>query len=93
MDLPPQELLDATHPFPCPFVFKAIGRNDEAFVAALVAIVRSELQHDVDPPFEVRPSSKGNHTAVTLTPHVENSLQVLAIYERFRAVDGLVMLL
>ena len=31
--------------------------------------------------------------AVTVTPHVESAAQVLAIYERIRAVEGLVMML
>ena len=91
--LPSQELLDNTHTFPGPFVFKAIGRNDNAFVAEVVAIVRSELSIDLDPPFRLQPSSRGNHVSITLTPEVESSTQVLAIYARIRTIDGLIMLL
>lgn len=91
--LPSQELLDNTHTFPGSFVFKAIGRNDNVFVAEVVAIVRSELSLDIDPPFRLQPSSHGNHVSITLTPEVESSAQVLAIYARIRTLDGLIMLL
>lgn len=92
-DLPPVELLEATHNFPCAYVFKAIGRGDETFIALVVAIVREELQQEFDPPYEVNHSSRGRHVSVTVSPWVESAAQVLAVYERIRTVDGLVMML
>lgn len=91
--LPPGELLEATHEFPGEFVFKAIGTNRGGFVELIVAGVRAELTLDADPPFELRQTSGGRHVAITVTAHVDSAAQVLAIYERIRAVDGLVMML
>jgi len=92
-DLPPQELLEATHEFPCEFMFKAIGANQDGFVELVVAGVREVLGLEVDPPYEIKQTSGGRHLSLTITPQVESAAQVLAIYERIRTIDGLVMML
>lgn len=86
------ELLDATHAFPGPFTFKAIGLEQEAFVARIVAAVRDELAAEIDPPFTLRRTAGGRHVAVTLEPVVRDARQVLAVYERLRTVTGLKMM-
>ena len=91
-DLPPLELLEVTHEFPGPFVFKAIGLNRDGFVELIVAGIRDVLAMETDPPYELKQTSGGRHVSVTITPTVESAIQVLAIYERIRAVDGLVMM-
>jgi uncharacterized protein len=91
-DLPSVELLEATHEFPGPFVFKAIGANQGGFVELIVAGVRDVLVLEIDPPYELKQTAGGRHIAVTVTPRVESAAQVLAVYERIRAVDGLVMM-
>src|SRR5215218_719643 len=88
----PAELLQKTHEFPCPYMFKVIGKADQAFVARIVAAVREELAGDIDPPYHLRESVGGRHLSVTLEPTVWNAEQVLAIYRRLGAVQGLVML-
>lgn len=92
-DLPPLELLEATHEFPCPFMFKAIGANQNGFIELVVAAVREELGLTVDPPYEIKQTAGGRHVSITITPQVESAAQVIAIYERIRTVDGLVMML
>ena len=57
-ELPSIELLNNTHRFPGPYVFKAIGRAENGFAARVVAAVREELSGDVDPPFRVRRSHR-----------------------------------
>ena len=91
--LPSIELLETQHVFPGPFVFKAIGKGSQAFVDGLVAVVRAELGYDFDPPCDLNFSRGGRHVAVTFTPQVESSQQVLAIFRGFQQVDGLMMLL
>lgn len=91
--MPPQELLEATHAFPGKYVFKAIGVNESDFSERVVALVRNELQHDFDPPFEVKLTPHGRHIAVTIEPWVETAAQVLAIYQRLRTAEGLMLLL
>jgi uncharacterized protein len=87
------DLLNSTHPFPCVFVFKVIGRVENGFAARVVAAVRDELTHAVDPPFKTRMTRDGRHVAVTLEPTVETAQQVIAVYRRMRSLTGLVMLL
>lgn len=91
-DLPSIELLETTHQFPGPYLFKAIGRVEDGFAARVVAAVRDELESDVDPPFRLKETSGGRHVSVTLEPHVESAPQVLAIYRRLRQTTGLVVL-
>jgi len=91
--LPSIELLEDTHEFPGIFVFKAIGRVENGFVARVVATIRDELEMDVDPPFSVRQTAHGRHVAVTIQPEIQSVYQVLAVYRRLQETDGLVMLL
>ena len=91
--MPTAEVLEKAHTFPGAFMFKAIGKADDDFVARVVAAVREELAGDVDPPYTLRETSGGKHVAVTLEPYVQTPAQVLAVYRRIQGVAGLVMLL
>ena len=91
--LPPQELLDATHRFPGKFLFKVIGRSDDDFAARAVATVREALSHDFDPPYELRHTTGGRHVSVSIEPWVESSEQALVVFARIRTLSGLVMLM
>jgi len=91
--LPPIELLEKTHKFPGPYMFKAIGRVENGFVARVVAAVRDELAVSADPPYKFREALGGRHVAVTLEPTLQTVEQVLAVYRRIRKTAGLVMLL
>ena len=91
--VPPIELLERTHRFPCPYMFKAIGKVENGFAARLVAAVREELAADVDPPFRLREAVGGRHVAVSIEPVVQTAQQVLAVYQRISKIAGLVFLL
>jgi putative lipoic acid-binding regulatory protein len=91
-ELPAIELLESTHTFPGPYMFKVIGRSERGFVARTVAAVREELAEEVDPPFSVRETTSGRHIAVTVQPTVESAEQVLAVYRRLRRLVGLIFL-
>ncbi len=90
--LPPVELLESTHQFPGPYMFKAIGSSADGFAARVVAAVRDALAAEVDPPFQMRETPGGRHVSVTLTPTVQSAHQVLAVYQRVQKVSGLVLL-
>jgi putative lipoic acid-binding regulatory protein len=90
--LPAIELLERTHVFPGPYMFKVIGRVENGFVARVVAGVRDELEALADPPFRVRATAGGRHVSVTLEPTVQSANQVLAVYRRMRGITGLVMM-
>ena len=92
-ELPAIELLEKTHTFPGPYMFKVIGRADEGFMARVVAAVREELAHSTDPPYKVRETVSGRHIAITLEPNVQTVDQILAVYRRIQKLTGLVMLL
>ncbi len=91
--MPSIELLESTHRFPGPYVFKAIGRVENGFVARVVAAVRDELAYGVDPPYSLREAAGGRHISVTLEPTVQTAHQVLAVYRRMRTIAGLVLVL
>ena len=86
--LPSAELLDQTHRFPGPYTFKAIGRPEGGFVARIVAAIREQLENDIDPPFRVRETAAGRHVSITIEPQVQNSWEVLAIYQRLGEIEG-----
>jgi putative lipoic acid-binding regulatory protein len=90
--LPAIELLERTHTFPGPYMFKVIGKSDRGFLARAVAAVREELQEEIDPPYRIRETPSHRHIAVTLVPQVQSASQVLAVYRRLRKMVGLVML-
>jgi putative lipoic acid-binding regulatory protein len=92
-NLPPLDLLNQTHQFPCSYVFKAIGHVESGFAARVVAEVREELSQDTDPPHRFRQSASGRHVSVTLEPRVETAEQVLAVYRRIASMTGLIVLL
>ena len=87
-NLPTVELLEETHDFPGPYMFKVIGRADERFIAMVVAAVRDELEGDVDPPYRVRETAAGRHVAVTVEPQVQSAWEVLAVYQRLGQIAG-----
>lgn len=91
--LPTIELLESLHDFPGPYVMKAIGAVDDAFVARVVAGVRDELGACVDPRFRLRYTAGGRHVAVTLEPIVKSAEQVLQLYRRLRETRGVILLL
>jgi putative lipoic acid-binding regulatory protein len=77
--------------FPGPYVFKAIGKVENGFVARVVAAVREELAGAMDPPFKVRSSVGGRHVSVTLEPTVQTARQALPAHSGdCRAGDPLV---
>jgi putative lipoic acid-binding regulatory protein len=90
-ELPSVELIESTHYFPGPYMFKVIGRVDDGFVARVVAAVREELAIEADPPYRLQQTASGRHVSVTIEPTVETGHQVLAVYRRIRTTAGLVM--
>jgi putative lipoic acid-binding regulatory protein len=90
--LPAIDLLETSHTFPGPYMFKVIGKADGNFLARIIASVRMELGLECDPPFRVRESSGGRHLAITLEPVVDSAAQVLAVYRRLSAGEGVMLL-
>lgn len=90
-ELPSLELLESMHTFPGQYMFKVIGADDHTFAGRVAAAVREDLPLDHEPSMRYNKTASGRHICVTIEPHLENAHQVLAIYERIYALDGLVM--
>ncbi|MEM9701089.1 MAG: DUF493 domain-containing protein [Planctomycetota bacterium] len=91
--LPSLELLNDTHSFPGPYVFKVIGADDRSFAARVVSLVRDELELDADPEFSIRRTRSGRHLSVTLEPVVPTAQHVVDLYQLIYRLEGLVMVL
>lgn len=90
---PSLELLESTHQFPAPYVFKVIGKSDEGFLGRVLASAREAAELDTDPTFTLRQTSEGKHVSVTLSVEVDSAGRVLAIYERLSELNGLILLM
>ena len=84
-------LLEQTHDFPCPYLFKVIGIPDDNFVGRVLAAVRSELPADAEPPFSSRESSKGRHISVSIEPTIAEGRQIMRIYDNLKGLAGIEM--
>jgi putative lipoic acid-binding regulatory protein len=93
MSLPSVEILESSHVFPGPYLFKVIGHAEGNFTGRVVFTVRDELQLEEDPPYTLRNTQNGRHVAISLEPDCETPQQVIAIYSRLMGMDGIVMLL
>lgn len=85
------ELLNSTHQFPCAFMIKIIGLHSDDFAARVVEAIQLELGVESDVPHRVRVTPAGRHVSITAEPEVACAEQVLAIYERIRSLEGVVM--
>jgi putative lipoic acid-binding regulatory protein len=87
------ELLEATHSFPCPYMFKVIGLAEANFVGRVLQAVRRVLPEDAEPPFSSRHTASGKHVSVTIEPTLDTAGDVLAVYRELVELQGLVLLL
>src|SRR5262245_54146360 len=88
------ELLEASHVFPGTFSLSVIARSDEIVEAAVLAAAAVGL----DGPLAVdaherRPSEHGKYVSHRLQVPVASAEDVLALYARLRAVDGVISIL
>ncbi|MCA8988861.1 MAG: DUF493 domain-containing protein [Planctomycetaceae bacterium] len=91
--LPPKDLLEATHQFPCPYTFKIIGEANEQFIEEIVGAVRLALELEFDPPYQQRESAGGRHVALTFEPMMQSSEEVLAVYSEIQKSEHVILLL
>ncbi|MFV0445606.1 MAG: YbeD family protein [Planctomycetaceae bacterium] len=91
--LPPAELLEATHQFPCRYTFKAIGHNSDDFEKRAVHAVREVLELAGELEATSRHTENGQHVAVTIVLDVDTAEQVLQVYSRLHRLEGLKLLL
>lgn len=87
-----QELLESTHDFPGIYMFKVVGWQRNDFVERVLNSARAVIGRAIEVQHSTRSTSSGRHIAVTMEPFVDNSDQVLEIYEHLKDVDDVIML-
>jgi uncharacterized protein len=88
------ELLEAHHVFPGTFSLSVIARSDENVEAAVLAAAAFGLDGPLAPgAHERRPSAQGKYVSHRLHVPVASADDVLALYARLRAVDGVISIL
>ena len=82
------ELLEANHTFPGDYRFQVIALGTEAVSAAVLAAAGVGPEAD-----DTRASSAGKYLSHRVTVHVASAVEVLDLYARLRAVEGVVTVL
>lgn len=90
--LPPLELLEERHDFPCRYTFKVIGEADEAFERNVARCVQDELQLEDAPSTSVKSTAGGRHQSITVDPMCPDGESVLRLYRALRTVPGVLFL-
>lgn len=88
----PKPPLEELVEFPCDYIYKAFGPNNETFVAS----VRSTVNQTVFAPLDaikVRASSKGEYQCVTIVVRLQNIEQLKTIYHDLQQLAELKYLL
>jgi putative lipoic acid-binding regulatory protein len=87
------ELLEANHVFPGPFSVSVIGRNDAAVErAVLSAAGLGEAPPGADR-HDRKESGGGKYVSHRLTVQCASAAEVLDLFARLRAVDGVITVL
>ncbi len=90
--LPPIELLEATHTFPCPYTFKVIGEKADDFEGRVRAAVAAALKPGTPATFTTRETDGGRHISVTVVALTHKSEDVHAVYHALHELKGLFLL-
>lgn len=84
--------IDELVEFPCDYVFKAFGPNEESFVDAVRAAIGQTVFAPLDG-MKACTSSKGAHQCVTIVVRLQNALQLKTIYSDLQQIAELKYLL
>jgi len=90
--IPAIELLESTHNFPCRYVFKVIGKNENDFPLRVIAAMKQALEASVDPPHRMRETAGGRHVSLTFEPVIKSADQAHAAYRALHATEDVVMI-
>lgn len=85
---PLEELVE----FPCDYLFKAFGPNNDPFIDSVRSTVSKTVFASLDA-IKVRASSKGEYQCVTVVVRLQNIEQLKAIYSDLQQLAGLKYLL
>lgn len=77
--------------FPCHFPVKAIGRDEDEFVAHVLNLVSPHFPGICENNIHTRPSTGGKYIAVTITVTATSKPQLDAIYHALTDSDRVMM--
>jgi putative lipoic acid-binding regulatory protein len=86
-------LLEANHAFPTDYALSVIARNADEVAALVVAAAFEDVDAKPAGAHETLPSSGGKYVSHRLKIHCEDAEQVLRVYARLRAIDGVLTIL
>ena len=89
MSKQPDTLLE----FPCQFPIKAMGVDEDEFVAHILNLVTPHFPDISEDSIHTRPSSGGKYISVTVTVTATSQLQLDAIYYALTDSDRVLMAL
>jgi len=87
------DILQASHSFPGAYTFTVIARSRDGVTAEIRELVEVEGAPLADEHFVVTASSGGKYVSHRMVVHVADAERVLALYEQFRAIEGVIQLL
>lgn len=67
--------------FPCDFIIKAMGKNNDTFINAVKHIIQTHFSDVKNDQFNTRPSKDGNYTAISVTVRAESKEQLDKLYQ------------
>ena len=73
--------------FPCEFPIKAMGKTCPELEIAVIEIINRHVPDLGEGAVKIRPSSKGNYTAITVTIKAQSKGQLDAIYMELTACE------
>lgn len=88
----PHPPLEELVKFPCDYIFKAFGPNDDLFVETVRSTVGRTISVSLDA-IKLRPSSKGEYQCVSVVVRLHNIDQLTTIYHDLQQMPGLKYLL
>ena len=86
-------VLEAAHTFPGAFAFTVIARAREGVTTEIRELVSGDGEAFVVEEFVTTTSSGGKYVSHRMTVRVPSAEGVLELYEKFRAIEGVVQLL
>jgi putative lipoic acid-binding regulatory protein len=88
------ELLEANHAFPVEFSLSVIARSGEAITRAILAGAAEGLEQPLRPEaHQIKPSAGGRYLSHRLLVPCRTAADVLELFARMRAIDGVVTVL
>jgi putative lipoic acid-binding regulatory protein len=93
LKLPPIELLESTHQFPGPYIFKIITNTDEGTLKNILSVLQTALKLPSLPVYTSRLSESGKHTSLTVELELQKAQEVHLVYEALYKTPGVLLLL